>query len=110
MLSRRLVLPTVLLALLLGGPVLVPRSDAGSRPGHELAGPDGRFARISGVDVHHEVTGPADAPAAVLLHHFYGNTATWRHVGRTAGITPHGRLRPPRIRSHRAASAVSLGR
>jgi pimeloyl-ACP methyl ester carboxylesterase len=80
MLSRRALLPIVLLALLVGGPVLVPRSDAGTRPGHELAGPDGRFATIDGVEVHHEVTGPDAAPAVVLLHHFYGNTATWRHV------------------------------
>ncbi len=84
--STRLLIPLVLFALLLGGPVLLPRPDAGTRDGRELAGPDGRFSRLAGVDVHHETTGPADAPTVMLLHHFYGSTATWRHV--LAGLSP----------------------
>ena len=75
--------PSTLLALVLvlvGGPLLVPQPDAGSGPGPELAGPDSRFSRLLGLDVHHEVAGPTDAPAVLLLHHFYGNTRTWRHV------------------------------
>lgn len=48
-------------------------------PGPQLAGEDGRFATLAGVDVHHQVTGPADGPPLVLLHHFYGSVATWRH-------------------------------
>ncbi len=43
------------------------------------ADPDSRFAQLAGVDVHHKVAGEGD-PAVVLLHHFYGNVFTWRHV------------------------------
>jgi pimeloyl-ACP methyl ester carboxylesterase len=39
-----------------------------------------RFVRLAGIDVHHEVAGRAEDPTVVLLHHFYGSTATWRHV------------------------------
>lgn len=45
----------------------------------ELADPDSRFAVLAGIDVHHKVAGD-DGPAVILLHHFYGNVATWRHV------------------------------
>ncbi len=51
-----------------------------TRPPAALAAPDGRFLPVDGVAVHHRVTGPTDAPAVVLFHHFYGSTATWRHV------------------------------
>jgi pimeloyl-ACP methyl ester carboxylesterase len=51
-----------------------------TRPARALADPDSRFSRFAGVEVHHKVTGPGDAPAVVLLHHFFGNVATWRHV------------------------------
>lgn len=47
-----------------------------------LADADSRFAQVDGVHVHHKVTGDPDAPAVVLLHHFYGNVATWRHLHR----------------------------
>ncbi len=48
----------------------------------ELADPDSRFARLGGIEVHHKVAGDPDAAAVVLLHHFHGNVATWRHVQR----------------------------
>ncbi len=81
MLSRRWPLALVaLLLVLLGGPLVVPPPEAGSDAGGELAGPQGRFARVLGVDVHHEAAGSAGAPAVLLHHHFYGNTRTWRHV------------------------------
>lgn len=51
----------------------------GTVPGPELAGPDGRFASLAGVEVHHRITGPDDGDPVVLLHHFYGSVATWRH-------------------------------
>lgn len=87
--------------------MLVP-SGARTRPPRELADPDSRFARFAGVEVHHKVTGPIDALPVVLLHHFYGNVDTWRHVRRDLetdhrvaafdrpafGLTP----RPPRRR------------
>lgn len=53
---------------------------SGTVPGPALAGPDSRFLEVDGLSVHHRVTGPVDAPAILLLHHFYGNVATWRHV------------------------------
>jgi pimeloyl-ACP methyl ester carboxylesterase len=59
--------------------VLAPTTSR-TRPARQLADPDSRFATFGGVEVHHKVTGPARAPAVVLLHHFYGNVDTWRHV------------------------------
>lgn len=49
-------------------------------PGHLLAGGDSRFLDVDGITVHHRVTGPRDAPAVLLFHHFYGSVAAWRHV------------------------------
>lgn len=49
------------------------------RAHRELADPDSRFARLAGIDVHHKVAGEG-SPPVVLLHHFYGNVFTWRHV------------------------------
>lgn len=54
----------------------------GTSPARELGDPDSRFATIGGIEVHHKVAGPDDAPGVVLLHHFFGNVATWRHVQR----------------------------
>lgn len=53
---------------------------SGTLPGPALAGADSRFLEVDGLSVHHRVTGPADAPTILLLHHFYGNVATWRHI------------------------------
>jgi pimeloyl-ACP methyl ester carboxylesterase len=79
--SRRTVVLLVLAAAVVGGPLLVPPSNApDTRPARALADEDSRFARFGGVEVHHKVAGAADAPAVVLLHHFYGSVATWRHV------------------------------
>lgn len=73
------------------GPLLVPSSrPPGTRPGRYLADPDGRFASLAGVEVHHKVAGhlddPDTDPAVVLLHHFYGSVPTWRHI--MAGLAP----------------------
>lgn len=77
---RALAVLTTAAVVLVGGPLLVPDTPAPDTvPGRELAGPDGRFAQLAGVDVHHRVTGPDDGPPVVLLHHFYGSVATWRH-------------------------------
>lgn len=64
-------------------------------PAHRaLADPDSRFAELAGVDVHHKVAGD-HGPAVVLLHHFYGSVATWRHVladlGRDARVAAFDR-------------------
>lgn len=51
-----------------------------THPPRTLAGSDSRFLDVDGVAVHHRLAGPPDAPAVVLLHHFYGSVASWRHV------------------------------
>jgi pimeloyl-ACP methyl ester carboxylesterase len=79
--SRGLVLASVLVALVAGGPLLVPTTPASdTSPARDLADPDSRFATFAGVEVHHKVAGSPEDPTVVLLHHFYGNVATWRHV------------------------------
>jgi pimeloyl-ACP methyl ester carboxylesterase len=89
----RLLVPTVAAAVLAGGPLLLPSTPApGTRPGRELADPDGRFARVLGVDVHHRVAGDDDAPALLLSHHFYGSVGTW------------GKLQPLLAADHRVVS------
>ncbi len=77
-----LLLSTTIAALLLGGPLLVPPPTAPTSPHRALAYPDSRFERLSGVDVHHLVSGPASGPALLLSHHFYGSAPTW---GRLTG-------------------------
>jgi len=41
---------------------------------------EGDWAKVAGLWVRYRVTGPHDAPAVMLLHHFHGNVDTWRHV------------------------------
>jgi pimeloyl-ACP methyl ester carboxylesterase len=67
---------------LLGAPMLLPETTAADRlPRRDLARPSSRFVRLEGVEVHHEVHGPAnaatDAPTLLLAHHFYGSTPVW---------------------------------
>ena len=80
MVARPLLLSTTLAALLLGVPLLVPRPTSQTSSHRELAYPDSRFARLSGLDVHHLVSGPSDGPTLLLSHHFYGSAATWRKL------------------------------
>jgi pimeloyl-ACP methyl ester carboxylesterase len=62
----------------LAAATLLPERTAADRlPRREYAGPHGRFVRLRGVEVHHEVHGPADAPALLLSHHFYGAVRVW---------------------------------
>lgn len=75
---RPLLLSGMLAAAVLGGPLLVPPPTSTDVSHREVAYPDSRFARLQGVDVHHTVTGPEDAPALLLSHHFYGSAPTWR--------------------------------
>lgn len=49
----------------------------------------GDSVRLRGIDVHHRVEGD-DGPAVVLLHHTFGNVATWRHV--LAGLSDIARV------------------
>jgi pimeloyl-ACP methyl ester carboxylesterase len=70
-----------IVTILLGGWLLVePTPSTRLAPPRELADPDGRFARLAGLDVHHKVAGEPTDPTVLLLHHFHGNVATWRHV------------------------------
>jgi pimeloyl-ACP methyl ester carboxylesterase len=67
--------------LLFGGRALVstpPPTDP--VPGAALADGDGRFAAHLGIEVHHRRWGSDHRPTVLLLHHFYGSVATWRHV------------------------------
>jgi pimeloyl-ACP methyl ester carboxylesterase len=50
------------------------------RPARDLGYPTSRFARLAGVEVHHEVQGPPVDEAVLFSHHFYGSTPTWRDV------------------------------
>jgi pimeloyl-ACP methyl ester carboxylesterase len=78
---RRLALAGLLLATLTLGPMLVPVTPApDTLPARALADDDSRFARLGGVEVHHKVAGDPNDPTVVLLHHFYGSVASWRHV------------------------------
>ncbi|MEY3073184.1 MAG: hypothetical protein RLZZ353_1380, partial [Actinomycetota bacterium] len=64
-------------AALAAATLLPERTRADRLPRHEYAGPDGRFVRLRGVEVHHEVHGPEDAPVLLLSHHFYGAVRVW---------------------------------
>jgi pimeloyl-ACP methyl ester carboxylesterase len=63
--------------------------DSPSRSALDGDGSTRRFVRLSGLDVHHEVAGRVDDPTVVLLHHFHGSTATWRHVLHDLGRDHH---------------------
>lgn len=45
--------------------------------------------RLRGLEVHHRVEGDG-GPGVVLLHHTFGNVATWRHV--IEGLALHARV------------------
>lgn len=62
------------------GPSVHDQPEPEHVPARGLARPDSRFVRLDGIEVHHRITGPQNAPLVVLLHHFYGNVATWRHA------------------------------
>lgn len=49
----------------------------------------GGSVRLRGLEVHHRVEGDR-GPAVVLLHHTFGNVATWRHV--LEGLSRHARV------------------
>jgi len=58
--------------------MLLPETTPADRlPRRELARASSRFVRLDGVEVHHEVHGPGDAPTLLLSHHFYGSTPVW---------------------------------
>ena len=82
---RALVAVVSLVVIVLVGPFLVPvPALEGTVDPRTLAGPDGRFARVGAIDVHHEIRGEGE-PAVLLLHHFFGGVFTWRHVAPAIG-------------------------
>ncbi|MEX2549301.1 MAG: alpha/beta hydrolase [Nitriliruptoraceae bacterium] len=78
--THRLLLTGSLVALVLGGPLVVPASESATRGHRDLAYPDSRFERLAGVDVHHLDAGSSDGETLLLSHHFYGSAPTWRKV------------------------------
>ncbi|MDX1659821.1 MAG: alpha/beta hydrolase [Nitriliruptorales bacterium] len=58
-------------------------------PRHQLADPDSRFVDLLDTEVHLRLAGDA-GPRVVLLHHFFGNVANWRHVLEL--LAPHARV------------------
>jgi pimeloyl-ACP methyl ester carboxylesterase len=68
-----------------GAPRLLPETTAADRlPRRELARDTSRFVHVDGIELHHEVFGPAssvledgEAPTLLLSHHFYGSTRVW---------------------------------
>lgn len=48
--------------------------------GAEAARDDEGRRRVRGIEVHHRVAGETAVAPVLLLHHFYGSVATWRHV------------------------------
>jgi pimeloyl-ACP methyl ester carboxylesterase len=69
-----------LLVLVLVGPFLVPVAPLeGMVPVRELAGPEGDFVEINGLDVYYQRRGQGD-PTFILLHGFGASTFSWREV------------------------------
>lgn len=86
----RFLVPAAIVALLLGGPLLIPpvRSQ-GTLPGDQVGDPDSEFALLNGVEVHYKVRGEG-SDDLVLLHHTYGNVFTWEHV--LSGLADRARV------------------
>ncbi|MCB2213970.1 alpha/beta hydrolase [bacterium] len=69
-----------LLVLIFVGPFLVPVPPLeGTVPVRELAGPEGDFVEINGLDVYYQRSGKGD-PTFILLHGFGASTFSWREV------------------------------
>jgi len=72
----------LLVLLLLAGifvlPFAIPIDEGGAPPG-ELAGPDGAFITLQGINVYYEDRGSPDAPVVLLIHGLYGSTTSWRY-------------------------------
>jgi pimeloyl-ACP methyl ester carboxylesterase len=80
--SLRIVLiaGTILLLLVLVGPLLLPPPTVENpRSPEELAGPQGDFVEINGLRVHYELYGKGE-PFWVLLHGFGASTFSWHEV------------------------------
>ncbi len=69
-----------LAAVLAVGPFLVPVPPLeGTVPPEQLAGPDSRFVRVNGVQLHYREAGQGE-PVMILLHGFGASTFSWREV------------------------------
>lgn len=64
----------------------MPNKAPGTRVAADLPGIDTGFVDVDGVAIHTASVGSGDATRGlILLHHFYGNVATWRRVLRPLG-------------------------
>ncbi len=62
-------------------PMVIPISTAGSVSRRDLAGPESRFVRLEGIEIHHEASSAElGRQAFVLLHGFGASTYSWREV------------------------------
>jgi pimeloyl-ACP methyl ester carboxylesterase len=69
-----------LLVLIVVGPFLVPVPPlTGTVPVQDLAGPEGAFIEINGLDVYYQRRGGGE-PTFILLHGFGASTFSWREV------------------------------
>ncbi len=78
--GRSLLILAAFASVLLVGPLLIPVPPLqGTRPPEELADADSRFIDISGIRVHHKMTGEGQ-PVMFLLHGFGASVFSWREV------------------------------
>ncbi len=78
---KRTIFLLVIAVLLVGAlvvPFVIPVAEGGVEP-QQLAGPDGAFVTLQGVDVYYEDRGDRNAPVILLIHGLYGSTTSWRY-------------------------------
>lgn len=68
------------LAILLGGPFLLPLPPQTIRAPEDLARPGGQFVDIDGTRAYVETAGPVGGPAVILIHGFGVSSYSWRHT------------------------------
>ncbi|TVR60841.1 MAG: alpha/beta hydrolase [Spirochaetaceae bacterium] len=62
-------------------PMVIPITQAGSVSPRDLAGPESRFVRLEGIEIHYEASSAElGKQAFVLLHGFGASTYSWREV------------------------------
>ncbi|TVQ40384.1 MAG: hypothetical protein EA384_03120 [Spirochaetaceae bacterium] len=62
-------------------PIVIAISPAGSASPRDLAGPESRFVRLEGIEIHYEASSAElGKQAFILLHGFGASTYSWREV------------------------------
>jgi len=81
---------SVLLAVFLAGPFLVPVTPfEDTQPVQTLADEDSLFIEINGINIHYKQAGSGN-PVFILLHGFGASTFTWREV--IEPLAEHGKV------------------